>query len=341
MAVKLWCVNFRADQDVHVERFGCGCGELGEDATHLQLMATKRSLRHDFLITQYGDVVVSAKAAQCLKCARLENLELRPRVKLFVKGQPSNTRWLAILPRGFAGVVHPSSGTRITRYNARDELIVFSSPADPRWKSDPALYTQAGDAFRLWPFYNRIFVSDRFRACVQDNQLSGIELLPFEAKEPRSGSCYHHARHGSVTLGPLPWWLADWQREATWAQLQALAAPGLLPMEMPAFLERRSPNERRGGDGARMSGMGEGWQLSRRREFQRFEAKLKLEALGYVKVEIACPGSDAWTLRDLLWDGDRMNDGRPERRWRVRAYPTPIWVTAELRGEQLVFSYFE
>lgn len=340
MTARLWCVNFRSNDAVHVERFKCGCGEIGEDTDHLKVVASRASVRYDFLVTQHYDVLVSNRAAQCLAAARMNSLELSPRVTLYVGRERSRARWWALLPRGFAGVVHPSSGTRITRYNARDEQIAFNSPADPRWKSDPALYAQAGDVFRLWPFHNRTFVSDRFRACVEDNALTGAVLLPFDAKEPRSGEGFTYARFATVWLGPFPWWLADWQLAATWAQCKCIGASGLLPDPMPSFLRAR-PRGNAGKANRSSRAREEGWRRVQRLEFKRFGKGLEERALCYAKDEIASPGSQGWTRKDFRWDGDRKVDGRVARRWRVVSHPTAIWVTAEVRGARLVFNYFE
>lgn len=337
MAEQIWCMNFRGDASVDRER--CGIHELGEDSQHLNIVASKRAQQLDFLQSQYDDVIISERAARCLRRAKLSNFELRPQVQLLSKGKRSPGRWWALLPRGFAGAVHPSSGASIVRY--RDGDFEFRTPADPRWKSDPAFYANAGDVFRLYPFTERIFVSDRFRRCIDENRLTGVVLLPFGNKEPRSGSGFMHVRYGRFWRSRLPSWLADWQVAALWAQFRALAAPDTLPPDMPDSLRASVAPPKPKRNTLPPSPWADGWKRTRLDQFERLADKLIRDALAYAKAELASADAEDWRASDLVWDGDRLKDSVAARRWRLKAVSTPLWIIAELRGRTVDLAYFE
>jgi hypothetical protein len=335
----IWRLVFRSDAPQSVERFGSGIGELKGAATLLKASAAARSLEFDLLYTQYDDLLVSRRAAQAFMDAGLTGFVCDDRVAVYVSKAEAPARYLALRPRGFAGLVHPDSGVRVARFSKGQ--ATFALPANPRWRSDARLYAAAGDVLLLWPFHNELFVSDRFREVVQKEQLAGFEFMPFDATEPKAGSGWRGSSYRRVSLAAPPAWLAGWQKAALWRQMQVCAAPGVLPGQPPADwgLDEDSAIPASAPVPAAPLLPALDWQ--RRTLAGPLPAGLEARALDYLRDELATPAAQDWTPQSLAWDGDALRDGVAFRRWRLQDHPTPLWAVYQAGGADAGFSVLE
>jgi hypothetical protein len=324
------------DAPQYVERFGSGIGEVGVDAAEVRATVSRRSLELDLLVTQYEDLLVSERAARALTGAGLTGVLCDRRVALFVAGRPAPARFRVLLARGFAGLAPSSSGVRVTRF-ARDQ-VTFALPGDPRWGNDAVAVRRAGDAVRLWPFHDELFVSARFVEVVSAHRLTGFGFMPFAAREPRAGSPWRARVHRRLTLGPPPRWLSRAQKLSLWRQMRARAGTGVLPASPPAEWELGGARAVRA---PALAPEPAALRWTRRALVPSPPRAVKREALRYLRDELASPDAAEWSLRDLTWDGDARDGRAVLRRWRLCVAPSSVWVIYDRRRDSFCLGEVE
>jgi hypothetical protein len=330
---RLWCLVSRTDAPQYVDCIGTDAGAAGGDLLAAKAAASRRSLQFDLLYTQYGERLVSQRATAALVSAGLTGFSADRRVPVHAGRGMAPQSYFSLQPRAFAGLAHPSSGVRVTRVY-KDGTICFAAPSDPRWRSEPGLYSPAGDMVLIWPFVQHVFVSARFREVVLEHQLTGFWFMPFEAKEPKKGSGWVSCTYRPVTSGVPPSWVLVWQRQALWRQMLVSAEPGVLPEAPPPDWLAPEGGEGRVPVRSMRTPAQDDAQLAwvRRRLFRNLPTDIKRAALDYLRDEAASASSADWTLRSLVWDGDAQSGKTLFRRWRLVDYPEPLWAACELKG---------
>jgi hypothetical protein len=334
----LWSLVFRKESDQRTERFRSGCDEFCKGAERLKVMVSRKSLELDLLVTQYDDLLISERAAKIFREQEFSGLEVADDVDIYLRGERQRRKFFLFLPRGFGGLVHPSSGVRISKF--AHEQFTFVLPSDPRWKSDPVHYLTAGDVFRIWPFHSQVFVSSRFRSITQESKLLGFEFLPFEAREPKRDSDFDSFFFKRLNVGPPPRWLSDKQRKELWNQMLSRAEPGVMPLRPPHDWQLKPIVARSLETVLRHRAAKAVTPLKwvRRSLVPKLPRAAKVEAIEYLRMELASPGCEEWTARDLVWDGDAEAGRTRWRRWRLTVYPEPIWVVLKTSGGRTALS---
>ena len=302
------------------------------DMEGVLLRAPRASLPFDIWKTQYGNVILSSKAAAILQAGGLTGFVFGRPLKTLVSGKPVEDR-VPLLPRGLAGLASTGSGVKLTKYQA--DALVFSCPSDPPWglTSDP--YDVKTDLFVICPFVQTIFVSEGFVTATAE--LKGFDFLPFgQPQESAAGSGFvrQHAA-GTITLRRPFAWLRPEERSSLWAQIGE-RAPGMLPSSMPplwadAGIQATGVQQQK--ESAAPLAQSSEIRWAKRSLFENLPNRTKQEALEYAKREVGAADVEDWKLQDLQWDGDAEYGGGRLRRWTLPVSPQTAWVIFEMRAK--------
>jgi hypothetical protein len=167
----------------------------GRRLTNLTVKVPRRP-NTDVVWTWYSECLVNERALAVFKRAKLTGFKTRS-VTIVNPGSAQNA-YRELVVTGFAGMAGPKSGIRLKYHCEACGHKVYKAWKNPSDLIDEKTY-DGGDFFTIWPLPVYIFVTERAKAAMEKNDITGVAFIPLESLPSASD--------GTLTPGPPSHWL--------------------------------------------------------------------------------------------------------------------------------------
>jgi hypothetical protein len=158
----------------------------GKRLSDLSVIVHPLGLR-DFTWTWLSDVLISPRVLDLFEKHHVTGFEARPATVSYPKGiKAAPPEMFELVVTGWGGFAAPSAGVSLLKWCPDCEHKVYAI-AEPSGLIDPAAW-DGSDLFIVWPLPKFRLASDRLASILQQERVSGLELMPAPALPVKRGA---------------------------------------------------------------------------------------------------------------------------------------------------------